>query len=149
MFQSGSGIAMVVRGWQHRVGGIAWLQALSGLYLAIFLLIHVFSVLAGRWFLGLDTNFNFASAGFYIGARWLFFAPYYFLAITSLFTHAGCAAYWNLAKKRPVIANRLLTLCIVSGAGLALAIVLALAGKLYPVTIPATYLAHPTQEPTR
>lgn len=48
IFQCGSGLWMVVRGWSARQGAVAWLQALSGSYLAVFLLIHVSAVVLGR-----------------------------------------------------------------------------------------------------
>jgi hypothetical protein len=93
--QIASGLAMVMRGWRKRRGYVAWLQAASGAYLAVFLLIHVGAVLFGRWVLHLDTDFHFAAAGVRDARSRAFFAPYYFLSIVALFAHAGCAAYWH------------------------------------------------------
>jgi hypothetical protein len=63
------------------------LQIWSGLYLAIFLIIHLSAVLAGRLILHLDTNFYFGVAGLNSFPFNLFFIPYYGLAIFSFFGH--------------------------------------------------------------
>ncbi|WP_338791016.1 hypothetical protein [Bernardetia sp. MNP-M8] len=59
----------------------------SGLYLAIFLLIHVSAVFIGRFVFELDTNFYFGVAGINIFPINLFFVPYYGLAIMAFFAH--------------------------------------------------------------
>jgi hypothetical protein len=109
---------------------LAWAQAASGAYVALFLAIHVGAVLAGRAG-GLDTNFYFAAAGLHVWPFVLFFAPYYFLAVAALFVHLGCA----LRRGNAVVA-------LSSGAGIVVAgvIVAALMGQVVPVEIPAQYL---------
>ena len=59
----------------------------TGLYLAIFFIIHLTAVLGGRLFLHLDTNFYFGVAGLNSFPFNLFFIPYYGLAILSFFGH--------------------------------------------------------------
>lgn len=59
----------------------------TGLYLAIFFIIHLSAVLGGRFFLRLDTNFYFGVAGLNTFPFNLFFIPYYGLAIISFFGH--------------------------------------------------------------
>jgi hypothetical protein len=59
----------------------------TGLYLAVFLMIHVSAVMGGRYFLHLDTNFYFGVAGLNSFPLNLFFIPYYGLAIVSFFGH--------------------------------------------------------------
>ncbi len=59
----------------------------SGLYLAVFLIIHVSAVFTGRLVLKLDTNFYFGVAGLNSFPHLLFFAPYYGLALVSFFGH--------------------------------------------------------------
>jgi hypothetical protein len=59
----------------------------TGLYLAIFFVIHLCAVLGGRYFLHLDTNFYFGVAGLNSFPTNLFFVPYYGLAIISFFGH--------------------------------------------------------------
>jgi hypothetical protein len=63
------------------------LQIWSGLYLAIFFLIHLSAVLGGRWVLHLDTNFYFGVSGLNTFPFNLFFIPYYGLAVMSFFGH--------------------------------------------------------------
>jgi hypothetical protein len=59
----------------------------TGLYLAIFFVIHLSAVLAGRHFFNLDTNFYFGVAGLNSFPFNLFFIPYYLLAVVSFFGH--------------------------------------------------------------
>lgn len=63
------------------------LHIYTGLYLAIFFIIHISAVLGGRLFLHLDTNFYFGVAGLNSFPFNLFFIPYYGLAILSFFGH--------------------------------------------------------------
>jgi len=141
IFQCGSGLWMVVRGWSARQGAVAWLQATSGVYLALFLLIHVSAILLGRIALQLDTNFYFAAAGFHVPPFQLFFIPYYFLAVVALCTHAGCACYWSLNARTPRLRRVALSVMVGAGCIAGVAITLSLGGRFQPVTVPATYLA--------
>lgn len=140
-FQVGSGLTLALRGWRQRRGFVPWLQALSGVYLSFFLLVHVSAILSGRILLNLDTNFYFAAAGFHVPPYPFFFVPYYFLAVVALFAHLGCAAYWQV-QRRPGLA-RVLVIAIPTAAAavVALLIVLLLAGKLQPFEVPAKYKA--------
>ncbi len=140
-FQVGSGLTLALRGWRLRRGFVPWLQALSGVYLSFFLLVHVSAILSGRVLLNLDTNFYFAAAGFHVPPYPFFFVPYYFLAVVALFAHLGCAAYWQV-QHRPGL-TRVLVIAIPTAvaAVVALLIVLLLAGKLQPFEVPAKYKA--------
>ncbi len=138
--QACSGLVLAYRGWGRRAGFLARLQAASGLYLALFLLIHVAAVLAGRVLLDLDTNFHYAAAGLHAGAARWFFAPYYFLALLALFAHLGCAVASRLSRTGParavVLGSALAGGTVVSGLVLA-----AMVGMLYPYQVPQAYLA--------
>jgi hypothetical protein len=139
-FQVASGLWFVGSGWRQRAGAVAWAQALSGSYLALFLLVHVGAVLFGRGALGLDTNFYYAAAGLHVAPFHYFFVPYYFLAVVALFTHLGCALYWiGPAPLRH--RGRAVVACALAGAGVALLIVLSLAGQVQPLQVPAPYLS--------
>ncbi len=59
----------------------------TGLYLAIFFIIHLSAVIGGRLILKLETNFYFGVAGLNSFPSNLFFIPYYGLAILSFFGH--------------------------------------------------------------
>lgn len=73
----------------------------TGLYLAIFFIIHLIAVLGGRLFLQLDTNFYFGVAGLNSFPFNLFFVPYYGLAILSFFGHI--ASIHNKKMKQTII----------------------------------------------
>jgi len=141
-FQVGSGIALVARGWKQRQGFVPWLQAGSGAYLALFLLNHVGAVLFGRAVQDLDTTFHFAAAGLHVPPFQFFFVPYYFLGVLALFTHLGCALYWQLQAQTQAVRRLAIVLPISAGFAAALLIVLSLAGVLYPVQIPPEYKAN-------
>ena len=73
----------------------------TGLYLAIFFIIHLSAVFVGRFFLQLDTNFYFGVAGLNSFPSNLFFIPYYGFAIFSFFGH--CAAIHNKKMKSDLL----------------------------------------------
>lgn len=140
-FQAASGMWFVVRGWKGRRGMVPWLQALSGAYLALFLLAHVGAILYGRAVLHLDTNFYYAAAGFYVAPFGLFFAPYYFLGVLALFTHLACAGYWHGRHRTALTRKLILGVPVAAGSMVALLIVLSLDGRIQPVDMPAKYKA--------
>jgi succinate dehydrogenase/fumarate reductase cytochrome b subunit len=136
-----SGSWLVLHRWKQRKGKMAWLQAASGAYLAFFLLVHVTAVLFGRTVLRLDTNFYFAAAGFYVPPYQYFFAPYYFLAVLALFTHLGCAVYWQVEARSRAARVLALALPLAAGSVISLLVVLSLAGMLRQVDMPPKYTA--------
>jgi len=140
-WQAVSGLTLVLRGWRMRRGRVAWLQAISGMYLAFFLLNHVGAVLFGRAVLHLDTDFRFAAAGLHVWPWPLFFAPYYALAVAALGAHLGCAGYWILGASHPKARRIALGFGVLLGAALGIAFVMEMAGGIYPVEIPAQYRA--------
>jgi succinate dehydrogenase/fumarate reductase cytochrome b subunit len=140
-FQVTSGLWLIVRRRKQRHGGLVWLQAISGVLLAFFLLVHVGAVLYGRTVLHLDTNFYFAAAGFHVPPNQFFFGPYYFLAVLALFTHIGCAAYWRFDTLPPETRKLVIAIPMLIGGTVSLLIVLLLAGKLQAFEVPAAYKA--------
>ncbi|KQY16145.1 hypothetical protein ASD28_22085 [Massilia sp. Root133] len=135
VLQAASGLRMLWTGRQRRRGVLAWLQAGSGAYVALFLAIHVAAVLAGRAG-GLDTNFHFAAAGLHVWPFVLFFVPYYFLAVAALFVHLGCALARRAGERRVVVAALAAGIGVITAA----VIVTILAGGVYRVDIPQDYL---------
>ncbi|KOY87468.1 hypothetical protein AD998_16175 [bacterium 336/3] len=86
------------------------LHIYSGLYLAVFLIIHVSAVMTGRLVLNLDTNFYFGVAGLNTFPFNLFFIPYYGLAIFSFFGHIAAIhskkmkkIIWGISPKQQSI----------------------------------------------
>lgn len=82
-----SGLRLFFTGRGLAFGFFEKLQLWSGLYLALFFIIHIGAVMGARHLLGLDTNFYFGVAGLNIFPLNLFFVPYYALAIFSFFGH--------------------------------------------------------------
>jgi hypothetical protein len=135
LWQMTSGALLLRRRWRARKGGVATLQLASGAVLLGFLAIHVGAVLAARM-AGLDTDFRFAAAGFHTDAWWLFFAPYYTLAVIALTTHVGCALYWRLEGQAR---TTVLAACIAGGTVAGILVSLMLAGVLTRVDIPSSH----------
>ena len=74
-------------------------QIWTGLYLAIFLLIHVGAVLTGRYLWQLDTNFYFGAAGLNSFPLNLFFIPYYGCAVVSFFGHIASIHHQKMKRE--------------------------------------------------
>lgn len=142
MFQVGSGVYFIKNRWGRRQGFFERIQALSGGYLAFFLLVHVGAVLVGRGMLGLDTNFYYAAAGMHASPFQYYFVPYYFLAVVAIFAHIACAVHW-LARNDVKVETRndygyaVLAIGVVAST----LIVAAFAGTFYDIKIPQEYRA--------
>ena len=109
------------------------LQTVSGAYLAMFILVHIGAVMTGRWN-GVDTDLAFAAAGLHASFPWpLVFAPYYGLAVLSIFVHLSVPI-----GRRHRLAGQV---TLGAGALAALALVLLLAGAITPLRIPAELIA--------
>jgi hypothetical protein len=136
--QAATGLRLVWLRRKTRSGVIESLQAASGAYMALFLLIHVAAVLVGRAVYGLDTNFHYAAAGFHVYPFQYFFAPYYFFAVVALFAHLGCALSWYVGSKMRL---RVLVISLFVCIGMALSTLIsaALMGKMYPYEVPDQY----------
>jgi succinate dehydrogenase/fumarate reductase cytochrome b subunit len=109
-------------------------QVVSGLYMAVFLAIHVSAILWGRLYFGLDTNLWYGAAGFHVWPWPLFFVPYYGLAIVCFAAHIGYALSGLTGIKALVPAAAL-------GAVAATLIVLLMSGTLVDLQVPTDYLA--------
>lgn len=141
-FQGVSGLYFIQARWGERHGFFDRLQALSGGYLALFLLAHIGAIAFGRFALNLDTNFYYAAAGMHVAPFQLFFVPYYFLAVFALCAHGACAIHWLLRERVGVaMRNTLAISLLVAGLAVSTLIVLAFGGAFYTVTIPQQYRA--------
>jgi succinate dehydrogenase/fumarate reductase cytochrome b subunit len=85
-----TGIYLVNTKWGSVESIFDLLHIVSGLYMSLFLIVHVTAVLMGRYKLGLDTNLYFGVGYMNISPQRYFFIPYYALAITSFFVHMAC-----------------------------------------------------------
>lgn len=134
------GLMFVYRTWGQRVGFFPKIQALSGCYLAFFLIAHVGATLNARITLGLDTNIYFAAAGIHAANLSWFFVPYYFLAVLAVFGHVASATHWFLSRQRTsALATQISGAVILLGVLLASLITLVLSGAFYDFEIPESY----------
>ena len=112
----------------------------TGLYLAIFFVIHLSAVLGGRLFLHLDTNFYFGVAGLNSFPFNLFFIPYYGLAILCFFGHIASVHYkkmkFNILKLTPKHQAKII---LFFGLILTISIFYGLTNHFHGVTIPSEY----------
>ncbi|MEJ8801921.1 hypothetical protein [Pontibacter sp. H249] len=116
------------------------LQIWTGLYLAVFFIIHLSAVLSGRIFLHLDTNFYFGVAGLNSFPFNLFFIPYYGLAIVSFFGHI--ASIHSKKMKQTIFGlspNRQSIAIVTFGVVLTIVIFYGLTNHFNGVTIPKEY----------
>ena len=142
LFQVSSGLYFVWRRKGQRSGFLEKAQALSGLYLAYFLLNHVGAVLFGRYVAELDTNIYFGIAGFYTAPFHLYFIPYYSLAVLAIFVHISCAFHWLTRTSINERSRKTLTYSIM-GLGLIISVLLMLGfnGVFNDISIPQEYSA--------
>ncbi|RQO30020.1 hypothetical protein DBR32_14030 [Taibaiella sp. KBW10] len=71
----------------------------TGLYLAIFFVIHLAAVLSGRLWLHLDTNFYFGAAGINSFPFNVFFIPYYGFAVIAFFGHLAAVHHQKMKHR--------------------------------------------------
>ena len=135
-----SGIKLAAEKRKSASGFFEKLQIWTGLYLALFLVIHVSSVLMGRLVLHLDTNFYFGVAGLNTFPLSLFFFPYYGLAVLSFFGHVAAIHAKKMSRNimgiRPINQS-----FIIVGLGLLSTLVMlyGLTNGFKGVTIPKAY----------
>ncbi|GAB4454162.1 MAG: hypothetical protein Fur0028_09640 [Bacteroidales bacterium] len=112
----------------------------TGLYLAIFFVIHLSAVVAGRLVLNLDTNFYFGIAGLNSFPFNLFFIPYYLLAVISFFGHISAIHYQrmttNILGTNPYKQSIFI---LTIGICFAIFIIYGLTNKFQGFSIPETY----------
>lgn len=112
----------------------------TGLYLAVFFVIHLSAVLGGRLYLHLDTNFYFGVAGLNNFPTNIFFIPYYALAILSFFGHI--AAIHSKKMRQNFLGftpNGQSKLILTFGIVLTLVIFYGLTNRFHGVEIPTEY----------
>jgi succinate dehydrogenase/fumarate reductase cytochrome b subunit len=135
-----SGFQLVRRNRSRNAVFFDKLHLYSGLYLAIFLVIHVSAVLVGRFYLKLDTNFYFGAAGINSFPVNLFFIPYYALAVLSFFGHL--AAVHSKKMNQPVLMLSPIQQAwgiLLLGAALTLLLFYGLTNQFSGIEIPGEY----------
>ena len=136
--QTVTGAVQVWAGWGTRRGFWPRLQAISGLYLAFFLVNHTFWVLVARLSYGLDSNFHLAATFLTIAPLPILFAPYYAMGVFALLAHLACAVR---LRSDGETGHRIAQVFIGCGAVLAVVIVAVFMGAFYEIHLPPAYRA--------
>ncbi|MEO7990247.1 MAG: hypothetical protein ABI663_11950 [Chryseolinea sp.] len=135
-----SGLTLFKRNRKSAQSGFEKLHIWTGLYLALFFVIHLSAVFGGRIFLHLDTNFYFGVAGLNTFPLNLFFIPYYGLAILSFFGHIASVHHKKMKTEIFALAPPAQSkLILFFGIGLTLIIFYGLTNHFNGVTIPEEY----------
>ncbi|MTI24238.1 hypothetical protein [Fulvivirga kasyanovii] len=135
-----SGFTLFRRYRKYTTSKYEKLHLWSGLYMAVFLTIHLSAIFIGRIVLHLDTNFYFGVAGLNAFPYNLFFIPYYGLAIFSFFGHL--AAIHHKKMNRFILGispSRQSGLILVVGVALTVLIFYGLTNQFQGVTVPTEY----------
>lgn len=134
-----SGIQLYRSRYKLAKGFYEKLQLWSGLYLAIFFLIHLSAIMVGRFILKLDTNFYFGAAGLNSFPFNLFFIPYYSLAIWCFFGHIAAIHYRKMFERNHRLAKRQSLAIICIGILVSITILYGMTGGFKGVNIPSSY----------
>jgi hypothetical protein len=110
----------------------ARVQAFSGLYLMLFLVIHTSAAVYAHNVIGLDTNFYWAAGSLHFAPIKIGFSAYYFLAVLAVFTHLAAALHFGWSNAPASFTNALLP----AGAIIGLFLVLIFSGAFYAIQIP-------------
>jgi succinate dehydrogenase/fumarate reductase cytochrome b subunit len=133
-----SGLAMALKKRKSATEFFDRLQLWSGLYIALFLMIHLSAVLVlARIRMQVDSNFYFAAAGLQQLPSSMFFIPYYSLSVLSVGAHIACS-FRKLARKKwnLRVANRIAWIIIGISAIATIGIMLSFSGVLYAIDLP-------------
>jgi succinate dehydrogenase/fumarate reductase cytochrome b subunit len=128
-----SGIKLVLIARKTAITIFDKLHIYSGLYLAMFLLIHVSAVLSARVLFHLDSNSYFGAAALNHYPEIFFFVPYYFFAVLAFFVHVACIHFKKTTSKSQAY------LIILFGFIIASILIVALTNRFHGYTIPEEY----------
>ena len=131
-----SGITLVKKNWNNRIGVFDRLQIYSGLFLSYFLIAHVSAVLIGRYVLKLDTNLYFGASVLNNYPAYFYFILHYGLAVISIFIHIACIHKSKIARYTTEVQARLQAYSIMA-CGVLISILIVY--QMMNVTIPTEY----------
>ncbi|OJJ21338.1 hypothetical protein BKI52_12315 [marine bacterium AO1-C] len=139
-FQAMSGIQLVRKVRKQSTGFYPKLQIYTGLYLAFFLVAHtVATVWQGRQVLKLDTNFYYAAVVVNALPAALFFMPYYFLAVMSVFGHVAAIHFQKTQHLSVNHAQKQAKMILITGAIIGILILVSLNQTYQGIEIPKEY----------
>lgn len=140
LVQIGSGLRLFRQTRQTAHTFFEKLLRYTGLYLALFFVVHLSAVLGGRLVLHLDTNFYFGVAGLNTFPFNLFSVPYYGLAIASFFGHVAAIHYKKMIRTLAGLSpNAQAKVIVAMGVVLTVVTFYGLTNGFRGVVIPAAY----------
>jgi hypothetical protein len=140
LLQIVSGLKLFKENRKRAISNFDKLHIWTGLYLAVFFIIHVSAVLGGRFILHLDTNFYFGVAGLNSFPFNLFFIPYYGLAIISFFGHISAIHHKKMQSNfLSMTPERQAKAILFFGVCLTIVIFYGLTNHFNGVTVPKEY----------
>ena len=134
--QIGLGLTMAFRGGAPKE---TWprIQAVCGLILALFLIVHLAAPLSARHFYPeMDTNVFWAASVVSRPPFSWFFIPYYWLGVTALFGHVAAALAF---RRSPEPGGPAALAVLAAGPVIAGVIVASYSGALFPIHLPPAY----------
>lgn len=142
--QIGFGVRLVATSFKRKMAE-KWArrQAISGLIFLFFISQHLIAMSVTRWVDGLDTTFFWPASVMSGSPFYWYFAPYYFLGVSAMFVHLGCAARLHLLRRKSRSAAQS-TFWAITSVGIAIAVLIdmTLLGAFYDITIPEQWLAY-------
>lgn len=115
-----------------RIGFWAKTQRISGITLAIFLIMHTGAALSARWLAGVDTNFYWPAGTLVLAPLKFWFLPYYLVALIAFAAHISSALHFNGWRKTSWT-------MLAIGPFAALIVVLPFTGALYAIELPQAH----------
>jgi succinate dehydrogenase/fumarate reductase cytochrome b subunit len=143
-FQIVAGFILMFRSIRKGLRGF-WqkLQVISGGVFLFFIVEHLIALVFARWVEGLDTNFYWPASVMDGAPFTWYFVPYYFLGVSALFVHMGCAVRLMLMRNHK---HRMASFAFwsISLAGIvSISLVIpALLGMYYDITLPEEWVAY-------
>lgn len=135
-----SGIRLFTQRKKEATTFVQRMRVWTGLYLSVFLGIHLSAVWVGRLVLQLDTNFYFGVAGLNTFPANIFFIPYYTLAVLCFFGHLACihalkmkTTLWRVSPSQQAL------VLFILGMVLTVTLLYGLTNHFEGVTIPEEY----------
>jgi succinate dehydrogenase/fumarate reductase cytochrome b subunit len=138
------GIALISRNFRRKLS-MKWprVQVISGLLFLLFISQHLTAMSLARWVDGLDTNFYWPASVMNGPPFHWYFGPYYFVGVTAMGVHLGCALrLWFLKQNAPTVAAYSFWFCTLGSSLIAILIVLMLLGTFFDITLPAEWVAY-------
>ncbi len=138
------GIVLISRNFRRKLS-MKWprRQALSGLLFLLFISQHLIAMSLARWVDGLDTNFYWPASVMNAPPFYWYFGPYYFVGVTAMGVHLGCALrLWFLRRRSPTAAAYGFWFCASGSSLIAIFVALMLGGTFFDITLPAEWIAY-------